>query len=194
MKDFKSLCVYCGSSNKVKDSYRDAARNIGKILAENDIHLVYGGGHVGLMGAAADSAIQHGGKVTGIIPRHIQEKEVAHKGLTELHVVESMHQRKQMMVDLSDGFVVLPGGLGTLDEFFEIMTWRQLGLHQKPVVLVNLDGYWDSLLKLIDHMIEEKFALTHDKDSLIVIDRVEGVLEALQEAPEETIEPNTKWM
>lgn len=186
--------MYCGSSNKVNKTYQDAARNLGKILAQNNIHLVYGGGHVGLMGAAADSAIKSGGEVTGIIPRHIQEKEVAHTGLTKLHVVESMHERKQMMVDLSDGFVVLPGGLGTLDEFFEIMTWRQLGLHQKPVVLVNLEGYWDSLINLIDHMIEEKFALHNDKKSLVVVESEDDVLEALKEAPEEVMVPNTKWI
>jgi uncharacterized protein (TIGR00730 family) len=194
MNNYKKICVYCGSSSKVDETYRKAARDLGKILSQNGLDLVYGGGHVGLMGIIADSVLESGGQVTGIIPRHIQEKEVAHETLTELHVVESMHERKKMMVDLSDGFVILPGGLGTMDEFFEIMTWRQLGLHQKPIVIVNINEYWSPLLSLIDNMVDNGFARADDRLYMHVREGVDEVVEALESAPRELISPNTKWM
>ncbi len=189
-----NICVYCGSSQHVDDAFKQAAAETGKILAENGMGVVYGGGHVGLMGIVADHALAAGGEVIGIIPAHIADKEVAHKSLTELHVVKTMHERKQMMVDRSDAFVILPGGLGTMDEFFEIFTWWQLGLHDKPVILVNINGYWDSLLTLIDHIIAQGFARKTDRDFLNVVATVDDLPKALKQAPAETFDPHTKWM
>lgn len=193
MDNFKTVCVYCGSSEKIDDIYKNAAAALGKILCENGLNLVYGGGRVGLMGIIADSVLRHGGNVTGIIPRHIEQREVAHTGLTTLHVVETMHERKQMMVEKSDAFIILPGGLGTMDEFFEIMTWRQLGLHQKPVVIVNIGGYWDPLEKMLDNIIDRGFARPEDKQFLQIVSTEEDVIAALAKAPREQISPNTKW-
>ncbi|MQP64805.1 TIGR00730 family Rossman fold protein [Niveispirillum sp. SYP-B3756] len=152
MSNIRSVCVYCGSSNYVDEAYKQAAKQTGHLLAAAGLDLVYGGGNVGLMGITADAALAAGGRVIGIIPDHIQKFEVDHTGLTELHVVDSMHTRKRMMVERSDAFIVLPGGIGTLDEMFEIITWRQLQLHAKPVIIVNINGFWDPLLALMDHM------------------------------------------
>lgn len=194
MIEMKGVCVYCGSSAQVDEVYRQAARELGATLAQAGLQVVFGGGRVGLMGLVSDAALEHGGKVIGIIPSHIADKEIAHSGLTELHVVETMHERKQMMVDRADAFVILPGGLGTLDEFFEIFTWWQLGLHDKPVIIVNVAGYWTKLLDLIDHLIASKFARPSDREFLCVIDSVDEVLDALERAPKETIHVQTKWM
>jgi uncharacterized protein (TIGR00730 family) len=136
----------------VDEAYKHAAKQTGHLLATAGLEIVYGGGNVGLMGITADAALAAGGRVIGIIPDHIQKFEVDHTGLTELHVVDSMHTRKRMMVERSDAFIVLPGGIGTLDEMFEIITWRQLQLHAKPVIIVNINGFWDPLLALMDHM------------------------------------------
>ncbi|MDG5496429.1 MULTISPECIES: TIGR00730 family Rossman fold protein [Azospirillaceae] len=152
MSNIRSVCVYCGSSNYVDEAYKQAAKQTGHLLATAGLEIVYGGGNVGLMGITADAALAAGGRVIGIIPDHIQKFEVDHTGLTELHVVDSMHTRKRMMVERSDAFIVLPGGIGTLDEMFEIITWRQLQLHAKPVIIVNINGFWDPLLALMDHM------------------------------------------
>lgn len=152
MSNIRSVCVYCGSSNFVDEAYKQAAKQTGHLLATAGLEIVYGGGNVGLMGITADAALAAGGRVIGIIPDHIQKFEVDHTGLTELHVVDSMHTRKRMMVERSDAFIVLPGGIGTLDEMFEIITWRQLQLHAKPVLIVNINGFWDPLLALMDHM------------------------------------------
>lgn len=167
---------------------------MGEMIGRNGLKLVYGGGRVGLMGLVADATLQHGGEVLGIIPNHIKEREVDHPGLTELRVVDSMHERKQMMVDNADAFIILPGGLGTMDEFFEIITWRQLGLHDKPVVIVNVDGFWDPLLALIDALIDAGFARTGDRENLIIVDSVSDVLNGLKNAPSEHLDPQTKWM
>ena len=164
------------------------------MLGERGLRLVYGGGRVGLMGITADAALAAGSEVVGIIPAHIQELEVEHTGLTELHVVDSMHTRKRMMFDHSDAFVILPGGLGTLDETFEIITWKQLGLHDKPIVLVDDDGYWQPLLGLIDHMIGKGFARREHLGLFRVVDSVDSVFDALEMAPEPMIEPQAKWM
>jgi len=138
--------------------------------------------------------MEHGGKVIGIIPRFLYEKEVGHDGVTELIIVDSMHERKQMMVDRSDAFVILPGGLGTLDEFFEIFTWWQLGLHEKPIIIANIAEYWTPLLSLIDNIIGHNFARQSDRDFIGVIERVEDIIGALETAPRETTDPATKWM
>lgn len=184
MKAPNSVCVYCGSSSRVADVHKDAAHMLGDGLARRGIQLVYGGGRVGLMGIAADAALAAGGHVVGIIPEHIQAAEIEHTGLTELQVVDSMHTRKRMMVDRSDAFVVLPGGLGTLDEAFETLTWKQLGLHDKPVVIVDVDGYWRPLLGLVDHMVAQGFTQPAHRALFTVVDDVDGVFAALAHEPE----------
>lgn len=154
----KSICVYCGASRGTSETFINIAKELGRELAERHIRLVYGGGGIGLMGAVADATMAAGGEVLGIIPQHLERAELGHRGLTELKIVDSMHTRKRMMFDLSDAFVILPGGMGTLDETFEIITWRQLGMHDKPIILVNHDGYWEPFLALIDHVIDNGFA------------------------------------
>jgi uncharacterized protein (TIGR00730 family) len=157
MRNIHRLCVYCGSSPGSDPAHRAAAQALGGFLAREGITVVYGGGNVGLMGAVADGALAEGGKVIGVIPRDLLEKELGHRGITELHVTGSMHERKQMMVDLSDGFIALPGGYGTLDELFETLTWLQLGFHDKPVGLLNAGGFYDGLIHFIDHMCGQGF-------------------------------------
>ena len=153
----KRICVFCGSSPGVRPEYADAARAMGRALAEREIGLVYGGGRVGLMGIVADTVMQGGGEAIGVIPDALMRREVGHAALTELHVVGSMHERKQMMADLSDGFIALPGGYGTFEEFCEVITWSQLGIHPKPCGLLNAVGYYDALLAMFDHGVAEGF-------------------------------------
>lgn len=179
MADIHSLCVYCGSSPRVDEKYKTAAARLGALIAARGLQLVYGGGRVGLMGITADAALGAGGKVVGIIPEHIQALEVQHTGLTELHVVDSMHTRKQMMFDRSDAFIVLPGGLGTLDEAFEMMTWLQLKLHDKPIVFVDVDGFWRPFLRLVDHMIAQGFCRPETRDLFQVVETVDEVFGAI---------------
>ena len=192
MKTPNSVCVYCGSSSQVPDAYKTAAHGLGAGLAEHGIRLVYGGGRVGLMGIVADAAMGAGGEVVGIIPEHIQVMEVEHTGLTELLVVDSMHTRKRMMVDRSDAFVVLPGGMGTLDEMFEVLTWKQLRLHDKPIVIVDVDGYWQPLLGLIEHMIGAGFCRQAHRGLFTVVNSVEEVFTALAREPESVVETDTE--
>jgi uncharacterized protein (TIGR00730 family) len=194
MSKIKSLCVYCGSSINVDENFKTLAHDMGKILAENNIRLVYGGGKAGLMGIIADSVMTHGGEVTGIIPSHISDREIQHKGLTELHIVDSMHVRKQMMVDHSDAFLVLPGGVGTLDETCEIMTWRQLGIHDKPIVVADIKGYWTPFITMIDHIIEQGFMRPDDKNVMSVVKTLEEIVPAIENAPNETFDPSSKWI
>src|SRR6185436_15319620 len=163
-----SVCVFCGSSVGSKPAYIGAALALGKILAEQKIRLVFGGGRVGLMGAIADAALQAGGEVTGVIPEHLVAREVAHQGLNELRIVKSMHERKALMAELSDAFVAMPGGLGTLEEFFEVWTWGQLGLHRKPYALLNVNGFYDPLVEFIDQLVEQKFVKPEHRQMLIV--------------------------
>lgn len=157
-----SVCIYCGSSDLVAHNYKQAAQNIGSEIAKRGLRLVYGGGHVGLMGIVADAALSSGGIVTGIIPEHIKNKEVQHDGLTELLVVPDMHTRKRMMIDRADAFIILPGGLGTLDESFEILTWKKLKLHDKPIIIFNQNGFWDEMLALIKKTVSEAFSQPPD--------------------------------
>jgi uncharacterized protein (TIGR00730 family) len=163
-----SLCVFCGSSAGSKPAYLDAAIALGRVLAEARIRLVYGGGRVGLMGAIADAVLHNGGEVVGVIPRHLVAREVAHKGLSDLRIVASMHERKALMSELSDAFVALPGGLGTLEEFFEVWTWGQLGLHQKPYGLLNVAGFYEPLVQFIDQLVDLKFVKPEHRKMLIV--------------------------
>jgi len=179
MKLPNAVCVYCGSSADVAQAYRDDAVALGRLLGERGIRLIYGGGRVGLMGLAADAALAAGGEVVGIIPRHIEEMEIAHQTLTELHVVSTMHERKRMMVDRAEAFVVLPGGLGTLDETFEILTWKQLQLHDRPVIILNSQGYWEPLLALIRHAASAGFIRPRHATLFQQVSRVEEILPAL---------------
>lgn len=156
-QEIRSVCVFCGSSLGVRPEYADAARRLGRVLAHRSQRLIYGAGKVGLMGALADAALAAGGEVIGIIPGHLAEWEVAHQGLTRLEVVGSMHERKARMEELSDAFIALPGGLGTFEELFEVLTWAQLGLHRKPFGLLNVAGYYDPLLALLDAGVRERF-------------------------------------
>lgn len=174
----KSLCVYCGSSIGASPVYAKAARSLAKELVENNIALVYGGGKVGLMGVIADEFLDLGGEVTGVIPKALLDKEVGHTGLTRQHIVKDMHERKAMMAELSDGFIALPGGIGTLEELFEALTWSQLGLHEKPVGLLNVDGFYDGLIGFIHQLVNQRFLkpeqaslLLHDSDASSLLAR-----------------------
>jgi hypothetical protein len=164
----KRIVVFCGSSPGRRPEYAAAATAFGALLAERGIGIVYGGASVGLMGAVADGALAAGGEVIGVIPRRLLEREIAHAGLTELRTVDSMHERKALMADLSGAVVALPGGTGTLDELFEMFTWSQLGLHGKPIGLLEIEGYWQPLLAFIDHMVAERFLWAEHRDALLV--------------------------
>ena len=192
MAHVSSLCVYCGSANAVPAPHKQAAARLGRALAEAGISLVYGGGRVGLMGIMADAALEARGRVVGVIPRHLVEAEVGHGSVSELHVVSSMHERKQKMFELSDAFAILPGGLGTLDEMFEMLTWRQLGLHDKPIVLVDENGYWHPLLALIGAIEADGYAREIVERLLTVVDGVDAVLPALARAREPVLPAATR--
>ncbi|HEX5794341.1 MAG TPA: TIGR00730 family Rossman fold protein [Geminicoccaceae bacterium] len=174
-----SICVFCGSRYGADPRFRAAATRFGELAGSAQIRLIYGGGHVGLMGAVADAAIGAGGEVTGLIPTRLLEREVGHRAITELVVTKDMFERKQQMIDRADAFVVLPGGLGTLDELLEVVTLRQLGYHGKPIVVVNLGGYWDPLIALVDRVVEQKFADPSARTLYRMVAAVEEVLPAL---------------
>ncbi|MEQ1884843.1 MAG: TIGR00730 family Rossman fold protein [Bryobacteraceae bacterium] len=177
----KNICVFCGSNTGVRQAYADTTVALGRALAAGGIGLVYGGGNVGLMGVLADAVLAAGGEVTGVIPRALKEKEVAHLSLTALHVVGSMHERKALMADLSDGFIALPGGYGTFDEFCEVLTWTQLRIQQKACGLLNIEGYYDALLSMFDHAENEGF-LKPEHRRLIVSDTdVDGLLQRMKQ-------------
>ncbi len=176
MTHLHRICVYCGSSPGNDPAHRAAALALGGFLAREGITVVYGGGNVGLMGAVADGALAEGGQVIGVIPQSLLEKELGHRGVTELHVTSSMHERKQMMVDLSDGFIALPGGFGTLDELFETLTWLQLGFHHKPVGLLNVGGFFDGLTSFISHMSTTGFLKPEHASCVLVEPEAEKLL------------------
>jgi uncharacterized protein (TIGR00730 family) len=173
------ICVFTGSSPGRSDQYREVASTLGTALVEAGHSLVYGGAHVGLMGVVADAVLAAGGEAIGVLPSSLVEHEVAHEGLTELHLTDSMHERKALMAELSDAFVALPGGFGTLDEFFEALTWGQLGLHEKPCAFLNVAGYFDGLLTFIDHAVDERFLRAEQRDSLIVATDPAALLDAI---------------
>jgi len=173
------LCVFCGTNPGSRPAYGAAARKLGRVLAEQGIELVYGGASVGVMGELADSVQEHGGHVTGIIPQQLMEKEAAHTGIRNLIVVASMHQRKSQMADMSDGFIAFPGGIGTLEGFFEVLTWGQLGIHSKPAGILNVERYFDGLTGFLDHAVREGFlteahrqAIIVESDSVVLLDRL----------------------
>ncbi|MEA5097060.1 MAG: TIGR00730 family Rossman fold protein [Burkholderiaceae bacterium] len=165
----KSICVYCGSRSGISEVYAEAARLLARELVQSGISLVYGGGNVGLMGVLADEVLRQGGEVTGVIPKALLEREVGHQGVTRLHIVKDMHERKAMMMDLSDGFIALPGGLGTMEELFEVLTWSQIGLHDKPVGLLNAHGFFDGLLAFLRHLAEQDF-LSRKHSALLLVE------------------------
>ena len=180
MTAIKRICVYAGSNPGNDDCYRAAAQNLAHTLVRRGIGIVYGGGNVGLMGELADTVLAAGGEVVGIMPRQLVEKEVAHLGLTDLQVVESMHERKAAMAELSDAFVALPGGIGTLEEIIEVYTWSQLGLHRKACALLNINGYYDGLTAFLDHAVSEGFLARGHRELLVVIERPEELVESLE--------------
>ena len=187
----KRVCVFTGSNGGVRSEYPSAARALGLALAERGIGLVYGGARVGLMGVIADAVLSAGGQAIGVIPQALIDKEVAHHGLTELRVVNSMHERKAMMADLSDGFIAMPGGWGTLDEFFEILTWAQLGLHRKPAALLNVHGYYDRLLAYVDHAKAEGFIRPQHAAMVLVAETPGALLEKMDAYQAPVVE---KWI
>lgn len=193
MADITSLCVYCGSSKRGSESHIDAARDLGVVLADAGIRLVYGGGRVGLMGIVADAVLENGGEVVGVIPKFLQKLEVGHTACTELFVTDNMHDRKLKMAKLSDAFAVLPGGLGTLDETFEILTWKQIKLRDKPVVLVNVDGFWDPLMSLIESQIAENYVRTEHRELYEVAPTVADVLPIIRSMPPARFSLESKW-
>ncbi len=174
-----TICLYCGSNTGAHPRYADVAKNFGRLLAENNIGLVYGGGRVGLMGATAEAALAAGGKVIGIMPESLAERELALHTVIELHIVKTMHDRKAMMERLSDAFVVLPGGLGTFDEFFEILTWKQLGFHDKPIAILNTERYYDALLQFLHFSAHQGFVKPTMLSSLIIERDEKKLLDAL---------------
>ena len=176
----QSICVFCGSSQGSDPAYTEAARSLGRTLAEANIRLIFGGGHVGLMGVLSNAALEAGGDVVGIIPKFLVERELAHAGLTDLRIVGSMHERKAMMSGLSNGFITLPGGAGTLEEFFEVLTWAQLGEHDKPCGLLNVAGYYDPLLAVFDHMVERGFLSDSNRSLVLVESEPERLLERFE--------------
>ena len=175
----KSLCVFAGSSAGARPEYRAAAEELGRALAGRHVTVVFGGGHVGLMGALADAVLACQGHVIGVIPEALVAREIAHTGLSDLRIVSSMHERKATMADLADAFVALPGGWGTLEEFFEVVTWAQLGLHQKPCVLLNIAGYFDGLLSFLEHSIDERFVRRENRALVLVATSVSEMLDQL---------------
>jgi uncharacterized protein (TIGR00730 family) len=187
-----NVAVFCGASSGRLTAYADAARRLGETLAGRGIGLVYGGGRVGLMGAVADGALSADGQVTGVIPRELVERELAHEGLTQLHVVESLHERKALMASLADGFIALPGGFGTLDELAEQLTWSQLGLHAKPVGLLDVEGYWGPLIALAQHATLEGFVREADLAAIAVGDDPDALLDRLTALTTEP-RPRPKW-
>jgi len=189
--DLRNLCVYCGSNPGRQDIYIEAARELGRTMARQGVGLVYGGASIGIMGAIADAVLEAGGRAVGIIPESLMKKELAHRALTELHVTQSMHERKRMMADLADGFVALPGGAGTLEEIFEVWTWAQLGHHAKPCALYNAGGYYDRLAQFLDHMVAEQFVRPQHRDMLIVEDGPQRLLQRLADYEAPAV---TKWI
>ncbi|ASV30439.1 LOG family protein [Maribacter cobaltidurans] len=176
----KRVTVFCGSSSGTENIYQEQASLLGQTLAKHDIELIYGGANVGLMGAVADGVLNNGGKVIGVLPNFLKSKEIAHEHLTELILVDTMHQRKTKMNDLSDGVIAMPGGFGTLEEFFEMLTWAQLGLHKKPIAILNIDGFYDSLNVLVQTMVDKGFLKEVNQKMLLVSDNIDELLEKMK--------------
>lgn len=176
----QKVCVYCGAAQNLAPVYQEAATDLGELIANEGMSLVYGGGRLGLMGIVADAVVENGGNVIGITTELLDDREGAHSGIQELHVVDSMHTRKMRMSEEADVFVILPGGYGTLDEFFEILTWRQLGIHTKPIIILNIHNYWAPLLNLLHGVIDQGFAKMEHRKYITVLDRVDLVADAVR--------------
>lgn len=189
----RSICVFCGSSSRAAEVYRAAAAELGAAIARRGLRLVYGGGRIGLMGILADAALAAAGEVIGVIPEFLRGLEVAHEGLSTLHVVAGMHERKRVMFELADAFVVLPGGIGTLDEAIEIVSWKQLGLHDKPIVLVDVAGFWEPLRALTEEIIRQGFAHPDHADLYSTAPSVEAALARIRAAPASRTPADAKW-
>ncbi len=184
MDNIKAIAVYCGSKSGASPVYTATARELGVQLAERNIRLVFGGGRIGIMGEVANQVLENGGEVTGVIPHFLNDLEVAHNDVTELITVESMHERKHIMFNRSDAFVILPGGLGTLDECMEIITWKQLQVHSRPIVILDVGGYWKSLRVLFQDIVDGGFAHPKALELFSIVDSVDGIFEAISAAPE----------
>lgn len=187
----KRITVFCGSSSGTEDVYATQATLLGETLAKRNVELVYGGANVGLMGAVADAVLNHGGKAIGVLPNFLRSKEIAHKQLTELILVDSMHERKTKMNDLCDGVIALPGGFGTLDELFEMLTWGQLGLHKKPIAILNVGGYFDALIVFIQTMVEKGLLKEVNQQMLLVSDSIDDLLDKMENYVPPTV---GKWI
>ena len=175
--DMKNICVFCGSNAGARPDYLEAARRLAGVLVENQIGLIYGGASLGAMGVLADAVQNLGGQIVGVIPRSLVDKEIANSRLADLRVVDSMHERKALMANLADGFIALPGGLGTFEEFFEVVTWAQLGLHRKPCGLLNVCGYYDGLLSFLDHAVAERLVRTEHREMIMVSETASEMIE-----------------
>jgi uncharacterized protein (TIGR00730 family) len=186
------ICVFCGASPGARPAYREATEELARLLAEQGIGVVYGGGGVGLMGALADAVLAAGGEITGVIPRPLLEREIAHRGVTDMRVVASMHERKALMAELADAFVALPGGIGTLEELFEVYTWAQLGLHRKPCALLSVEGYYDGVADFLGHAVEERFLREETRELLMVESEPAALLGRLRDFEPEAVVP--KWI
>ncbi|MBT4880479.1 MAG: TIGR00730 family Rossman fold protein [Alphaproteobacteria bacterium] len=193
MQQIRSVCVYCGATKSAAPAFEKSAQQMGTLIAKAGLRLVYGGGRRGLMGILADAAIKEEGKVLGFIPESMIEFEDHHTGITDLQIVNNMHTRKMHMFEEADAFVILPGGFGTLDEFFEILTWRQHNLHHKPMVVVNIDGYWDPLVDLTKSIVGHHFATPGTLSLFQTVNSVEEVIEALNNPPEDALNHSGKW-
>jgi len=187
----QSVCVFCGSNAGAGNDYAEAARGLARAIAARGLNLVYGGGSIGLMGVLGAAALAAGGRVIGVTPRRLVEREVIHTGLTELRVVETMHERKALMAELSDAFIALPGGLGTLDELFEMLTWTQLGIHRKPCALLDVNGYFEQLGVFLDHAVSQRFIKAEHRSMLIAGTDPEALLEQMLTTPLPEV---SKWM
>lgn len=187
----KNITVFCGSNSGFRTEYAEAAKNLARLLVEKNIRLVYGGGNVGLMGIIADEVMRAGGEVTGIIPESLDKKEVGHHGITELRIVGSMHERKALMAELADGFIAMPGGIGTFEEFFEILTWAQLGFHKKPCAVLNIAGYYDGLLALCDNAVTEGFVHPQHRQLILEDSDPAALLEKMKNFQPKTL---GKWL
>ena len=187
----KRICVFCGSNAGARETYAAAARQMGMVLVQAGLELVYGGGHVGLMGAIADSVLANGGHVIGVIPEALVARELAHRGVSDLRVVQSMHQRKALMAELADGFIALPGGFGTIEEFCEILTWAQLGLHAKPCGILNVDGYYDPLFELFDRGVADQFIPVQHRSWVLLETDAQRLLDRMRQFVPPHVE---KWI
>ena len=183
MSRFHRIAVYCASSTELAPAYTAAAKEMGHTLVEHNIGLVFGGGKIGLMGTIADTVLEHGGEVIGVIPKKLKALELAHLGCTELHVVDTMHERKQLMMDHADGFIAMPGGFGTMEELFEVVTWAQLNFHMKPVGILNVNGFYDDLLRFIQRAVNERFVreelrglIVHDRDPAALVEKLRNAV------------------